>query len=177
MKISTRILGKNVILVPYKEHHVSKYHEWMKSKELQYLTSSEPLTLEEEYAMQKSWHDAEDKCTFIVLDKAAFEKDKNEIESMIGDTNLFFNDVKYPHTAEAEIMIAEPIARGRRMGWEAMILMLRYGIEELKVKQFCVKIAMDNERSINMFKKLGFIEEGVMFSRKLPWRKKFRMSG
>lgn len=49
---------------------------------------------------------------------------------MIGDTNLYFNDLDEPHTAECEIMIAEEQARGRRIGWEAMILMLRYGTDE-----------------------------------------------
>jgi hypothetical protein len=37
--------------------------------ELQHLTGSEPLTLDEEYQMQETWRDSADKCTFIVLKK------------------------------------------------------------------------------------------------------------
>lgn len=38
----------------------SRYHEWMKSPELQQLTASEPLTLDQEYDMQKSWREDDD---------------------------------------------------------------------------------------------------------------------
>ncbi|XP_032946555.1 alpha/beta-tubulin-N-acetyltransferase 9 isoform X5 [Rhinolophus ferrumequinum] len=54
------LLGKKVVLVPYTSLHVPRYHEWMKSEELQRLTASEPLTLEQEYAMQRSWREDAD---------------------------------------------------------------------------------------------------------------------
>lgn len=57
---NTKIVSGRVVLVPYREEHVAKYHEWMASAELQELTASEPLTLEEEYAMQKKWQVEDD---------------------------------------------------------------------------------------------------------------------
>ena len=44
---NTMIEGRKVIMVPYRKEHVEKYHGWMKSKELQELTGSEPLSLGE----------------------------------------------------------------------------------------------------------------------------------
>lgn len=38
----------------------------MKSEELQKLTASEPLTLEEEYEMQKSWREDNDSKLYIL---------------------------------------------------------------------------------------------------------------
>jgi hypothetical protein len=47
---------------------------------------------------------------------------------MIGDTNLFLHhSEECVQLAEAEIMIAEKSARRKRRGWEATLLMLRYG--------------------------------------------------
>ena len=37
---NTKIVGEKVVLVPYCKKHVPKYHEWMKSEELQHLTGS-----------------------------------------------------------------------------------------------------------------------------------------
>ena len=75
---------------------------------------------------------------------------------MVGDTNLFLGG---DGSAEAEIMIAEVEARGKKMGWEAMLLMLRYGVEVLEISRVEVKIKMENVASINMFSKIGFTEE------------------
>ena len=74
---------------------------------------------------------------------------------MVGDTNLFLQE---DGVAEAEIMIAEMEARGGGLGREAMLLMLRYGAEVLKVKQFQAKIKFSNTTSQNLFTKLGFKE-------------------
>lgn len=77
------------------------------------------------------------------------------MSAMVGDTNLFLQE---DGVAEAEIMIAEVEARGSGLGREAMTLMLRYGAETLKVKQFQAKIKFSNIKSQNMFTKLGFKE-------------------
>lgn len=83
------------------------------------------------------------------------------LASMIGDTNLFFSNLDSNVVAEAEIMIAEPWARGRRCGWHAMLLMLLYGITYLNVKEFVVKISLQNDVSIKMFSNMGFIQTSV----------------
>jgi len=154
---NTKVVGEKVVLVPYQKIHVEKYHEWMKSAELQELTGSEPLSLEEEYDMQVSWRDDNDKCTFIVLDKAKLDTGLNEIECMVGDTNIFiFQDDSGKDVGEAEIMIAEPSARGKGFGIEAISLMIQYAIQDLKIEQYTAKIKFGNTASHKLFTKLGF---------------------
>ncbi|KAF9407918.1 hypothetical protein HW555_012212 [Spodoptera exigua] len=157
---NTKIMGRNVVLVPYREYHVPRYHKWMKSEELQKLTASEPLTLEQEYEMQKSWREDDDKCTFIILDKVLFEKCNEETDAMIGDTNIFITE-KGLGVGEIEILIAEESARGKKFGWEAVILMLLYGIQHINLKIFEAKISLSNNISIKMFQKLGFQEKSL----------------
>ena len=65
---TTVIVGRRCTLVPYLRCHVPRYHQWMTQPELLQLTASEPLSLEEEYENQQSWHRDEHKLTFIVLD-------------------------------------------------------------------------------------------------------------
>lgn len=109
------------------------------------------------------------------MDKAKFEQTGDEIESLIGDTNLFLLDVddddeatdedqeqskppKKRTTAEAEIMIAEPTAQRKHFGWESMLLMLAYGQRVIGCTQFVAKIGFTNERSLQMFSKMQFSE-------------------
>lgn len=95
---------------------------------------------------------------------------------MIGDTNLFINQDYFLAesdneetdqercndecvVAEAEIMIAEPAARGKGYGKEAILLMLKYGYDELDIQEFVSKIGYQNKASQNLFKKLQFEEQ------------------
>jgi RimJ/RimL family protein N-acetyltransferase len=169
MKINKnhRILSEKVILVPYQKHHVLKYHDWMAIDEIQDLTCSEPLTLDEEYEMRLKWQEDTDKLTFIILSKDLFrnesgeQKDK-EVKSMIGDVNVFIIDDEdgLEKEAEMEIMIVNHEFRGKGMGSEAVRLMIKYCLEhltnELNLKRFVVKIDEQNVPSIKMFEKLGF---------------------
>ncbi|CAF1032533.1 unnamed protein product, partial [Didymodactylos carnosus] len=83
-------------------------------------------------------------CTFIILSKDMYETSKNEIESMIGDVNIFINDADDVKYGEIEIMIAEKWTRGKGLGKEAVCTMLRYGIENLHLNRFIAKIGIQN---------------------------------
>ncbi|XP_068155460.1 alpha/beta-tubulin-N-acetyltransferase 9 [Drosophila tropicalis] len=156
----TRIVGHRVILVPYEAKHVPKYHQWMSNEALRQLTASEELSLLEEYAMQRSWREDNDKLTFIVLSADLYAQSKDEIAAMVGDTNLFLHqDEDSEQTiAEAEIMIAEQDSRGKGYGREAMLLMLKYARDHLDIDKFEVKIDMDNVISQRMFQSFQFVE-------------------
>ncbi|XP_062976325.1 alpha/beta-tubulin-N-acetyltransferase 9 isoform X2 [Elgaria multicarinata webbii] len=157
---NTALQGNKVTLVPYTSLHVPRYHEWMKSEELQRLTASEPLSLEQEYEMQCSWREDADKCTFIVLDTDKWSrKTATEQDCMVGDVNLFLTDSEDPTVGEIEIMIAEGSCRGKGFGKEATLIMMSYGMTHLGLTTFEAKIGLENEASIGMFKKIHFKEE------------------
>ncbi|CAO3593242.1 unnamed protein product [Absidia cylindrospora] len=128
---------------------------------LQEMTASEPLTLEEEYDMQKSWHEDDCKCTFIILasksqhiplEKTMTMKDIREKTMMIGDVNIFLNDCDDDLTfGEIEIMIAEEGYRRNGYGLEGLKMMMAYALKELGIKTFHAKISMKNQPSIHLF--------------------------
>ncbi|KAL2340377.1 hypothetical protein Fmac_008317 [Flemingia macrophylla] len=154
--------GEKVILVPYMEAHVPKYHEWMKDPSLLQATGSEPLTLQQEYHMQLSWSRDPNKETFIILDKdlivGDFSHGEPHLEAMVGDVNIFMNDLDNPLLAEVEIMIAEPKSRRKGLGKESIIMMMTFAIEKLGITCFQVKIGESNGASLDLFQKLGFVE-------------------
>ncbi|XP_034665242.1 N-acetyltransferase 9-like protein [Drosophila subobscura] len=155
-----KLLGNKITLVPYEARHVPKYHDWMSNETLRQLTASEELTLSEEYLMQQSWREDSDKLTFIILAADIYARDNDEIAAMVGDTNLFLrlDPDSNERVAEAEIMIAEPQARGKGYGREAMLLMLKYAQTQLQLHKFEVKIDMDNAVSLRLFESFQFVE-------------------
>ncbi|KDP29890.1 hypothetical protein JCGZ_18459 [Jatropha curcas] len=160
--MSVSLEGEKVILVPYVEAHVPKYHQWMQDPALLQATGSEPLSLEEEYQMQLSWTQDPLKRTFIVLDKELVDGDfvhgNSHVEAMIGDVNIYMNDLDDPQLAEIEIMIAEPKSRGKGLGKESVLMMMAYAIQNIGIHLFRAKIGESNGTSLNMFRKLGFQE-------------------
>lgn len=146
---------------------MSKYHVWMQDPQLLLMTASEPLTIEDEYAMQRSWKDDADKCTFIVLSNCSSSRASrrfddsseeeasvtDEIRSMVGDVNLFLNDPEDRTVAEIDVMIAEPGSRRQGLGEETVSLMMGYGADRLGVRLFVAKIHETNAASLHLFRK------------------------
>lgn len=155
----TRIVGKKLVLVPYRKCHVPKYHKWMENDELRQQTASEQLSLDEEYEMQQTWLNDDDKCTFIVLDRQTYnDTDQNEVQSMVGDVNLFLNDADDRRKAEIEVMIAEQKSRGQGLGRESVLTIIFYGVVSLNIERFSAKIGFNNLSSLSLFQSLSFTE-------------------
>jgi len=156
----------------------------MKDPDLLEATGSEPLSLEEEISMQRTWYEDPKKCTFIVHNVETISQDITNIVSnfsisenlsgMVGDVNLFLSDIddeenedtttspngeKLPRLqAEIDIMIAEKDFQKKGLGRAATCAMLLYGMKRLGIQRFFCKINEDNTASLNLFKSLGFIQ-------------------
>ncbi|KAI3928483.1 hypothetical protein MKW98_024084 [Papaver atlanticum] len=75
---------------------------------------------------------------------------------MVGDVNIYMNDLDDPQMAEIEIMIAEPKSRGKGLGKEAVLMMMAFAVKNLSIQSFRVKIGESNSASLNLFRNLGF---------------------
>ncbi|KAJ5108974.1 hypothetical protein N7456_005649 [Penicillium angulare] len=146
LNAETAISTSKVLLVPYSTWHVPRYHEWMQDEEIQEATASEPLTIEEEYSMQRSWRQDADKLTFITCRPISHErinkKDINLVpedeasQNMVGDINLFLRvddgdegDAPPQLIGEIELMIAEKANQGHGFGKASLLVFLRYVVE------------------------------------------------
>ncbi|KAJ5580794.1 N-acetyltransferase [Penicillium hetheringtonii] len=146
LNAETALLSSKVLLVPYSSWHVPRYHEWMQDEEIQQATASEPLSMEEEYAMQQSWRQDPDKLTFIICQLTSSEtnegpaqtltKESDSSGNMIGDINLFIriddgeDGSSTPQfVGEIELMIAEKRNQGQGFGKAALILFMKFIIE------------------------------------------------
>ncbi|KAL5341308.1 GNAT domain-containing protein [Aspergillus crustosus] len=156
LNATTAISTSKVLLVPYSKWHVPRYHEWMQDEEIQEATASEPLTLEEEYAMQQSWRNDADKLTFIIClpltednhessDLEPLTPESDSPTRLIGDMNLFLriddgdDGTSSPEIiGEIELMIAEKKDQKRGFGKAALLTFLRYvvGHEAEIVEEF-----------------------------------------
>ncbi|KAK5090551.1 hypothetical protein LTR05_000725 [Lithohypha guttulata] len=180
------VYTNKVSLVPYCKHHVAKYHGWMKDPDLQVATASEPLTLEAEYAMQRSWRTDSDKLTFIscLAQPDGQTSQREDIASAIGDVNLFVvtdeeESGELVIAGEVEIMVAERQNRYQGTGRAALLVFLKYVLaHETEILKEYFSTARDNQsqdkfaylrakinetngQSLRLFESVGFERSDV----------------
>jgi len=149
----TTIEGQRCKLVPYTADHVPTYNKWLNDPYIQQMTQTEPYSLMQEYEYQKEWYDDRNKYIFIILDRSLED-------AMAGDINLFIQNEEEQdlQIGELNIMIAEDKSRRKGIATETLQLILEFARKHFELRQFIAKIQHDNESSIKLFKKVGFVE-------------------
>lgn len=77
--------------------------------------------------------------------------------------NVILNSINWINRdAEYSIMIGDKSQWGKGIGKEATILMLKYAFEELNLNRIYAFVREDNTKAINLDKKIGFVQEGIL---------------
>lgn len=90
--------------------------------------------------------------------RLAIEAIKNNV--YIG--NVYLTDI-HPvnRSAEFSIFIGDKKYWSRGYGYEATLKMLEHGFNDLNLNRIYLTVLEENERAINLYKKLNFVTEGV----------------
>jgi len=90
-----------------------------------------------------------------------FVVSKKEDNQMIGTIGLNSIDHKN-QKAEYGILIGETQERGKGFAQEASIAIINYAFSELNLHKLKLSVFVDNAFAINLYKRLGFNEEGIL---------------
>lgn len=82
----------------------------------------------------------------------------SEAEHLVGDVNMYLHARDESGSCEIEVMVGAAQHRRRGLAKEALQLMMRFGVEQLRITRFYAKINKSNEPSLGLFRGLGFSE-------------------
>lgn len=82
------------------------------------------------------------------------------MKEIIGTVDLFDFDPVH-HRAGIGILIANQENRMKGYASESLAVLIQYAFETLQLHQLYCNISWDNQASLNLFRKIGFIEIGV----------------
>jgi RimJ/RimL family protein N-acetyltransferase len=156
MKSPSILKGKKVYLSPVSREDLGYFYNWLNNLDdvSQYLITPTfiPITqkdLEDWYEKLSSDYF---KRVFTIHDIAT-DKPIGRID--IEEINLFYR------TASLLVFVGDKKFRGKGCGSEAISLVLDFGFNILGLNNIAVEIYSFNDRSLNVFKKLGFEKIGV----------------
>ncbi len=77
--------------------------------------------------------------------------------------NIKLEPIDWTHaSAILGIMIGDPSARGKGLGFEAIITVLRFAFDDLLLHRVALGVTSDNISAIRCYEKAGFTTEGIM---------------
>ncbi|MBH5319566.1 GNAT family N-acetyltransferase [Paenibacillus sp. GSMTC-2017] len=148
------IQGNKIDLRYAQESDLEDYFAFLQDSEMNTLTGSQSEFTRDQIAtwIRKISVVSEERADFII-----FEKGTNVL---LGEVVL--NEIDpINRSANIRIGIQGNEHRGKGYGTEAMILMLQYGFETLKLHRIHLGVYAFNPRAIHVYEKIGFKREGI----------------
>ncbi|MFA5524727.1 MAG: GNAT family protein [Tissierellales bacterium] len=147
------LVGENLILRGLEYEDLIKLHEWMNDFELlKNLLRIEPSI---KYFTTK-WYESlskdNEKKIFAIEERA-----EKKFVGCIGVNNISYIDRK----AELYIYIGEKKYRGKGLGHKSIVFFLHYLFNYYNMNKIYLNVRSDNASAINVYKKIGFKEEGM----------------
>jgi UDP-4-amino-4,6-dideoxy-N-acetyl-beta-L-altrosamine N-acetyltransferase len=144
--------GEKVRLREIRDEDLERIVRWRNDPEiLSRLFSHEKLTIEK----QREWFAG------LAGDKSRVSFIVETLEGRAVGQGGFSHIDRHSRVAEMGIMIGEREEQGRGLGTAAVRLLIDYGFRELDLHRISLRVLEGNERALNIYRRLGFRDEGV----------------
>ena len=144
--------GNRIYLRPLDLADLETFYKWFNNPELRkFLVLNYPITKAQEKEFIENTMKDKDSVLLSIVAK------KND--TLLGNIGLLKID-KIHRRADLGIALANLTYVSKGFGTEAMKIMIDYGFNELNLHRIELFVHEFNERAINAYKKVGFVEEG-----------------
>ena len=144
--------GQAVTLRPFRADDLPRMREWMRDPETARTWARAPIVpdngFEDDLAGKFS--------RFAESGYFAIDDSNGHLVGRIDFEGLHLID----RTAEVVIMLGEPSARGKGLGTDAMVTLLRYLFDDRQAERVWLTVLAWNEPAIASYRKVGFVIEG-----------------
>ncbi len=135
---------------------IEKTLGWHNREDIQDLYTGHPFPVNIE--TERKWYE---KILTSNFPTSVFGLEHREAGKLLGISVL--RDINLIHRqAEFAIYIGDEAERGKGYALEGTRLTLAFGFFKLGLNRVFLKVLKENERAIHIYKKLGFVEEGLL---------------
>ncbi len=142
------LFHKNCRLIPYSESHFEQTVKWLNDP---FVFMSFGLTKKVTLESHRLWlNSLENTIIWAIYDTC---------HSYCGNILLFLNPNH--HSAFFQLYIGRKDVRRKGIGFSALISVIDYAFDCLKMNRIWLQVFPDNTDAINLYKKVGFVQEGL----------------
>lgn len=148
--------GEHIVLRPLKLTDWEKTIQWRNNMTIKQLAMMHPFPITE--MVEKEWYEN--------IMKSKSDHTVYFTITLLNDEPIGFislTNINHTHrNSYLGIVIGEPEWQGKGYGKEAMQLVLHYAFNTLNLNKVLLEVVEINSNAIQLYKNLGFVEEGVL---------------